>query len=121
MLGKPRVLSFFSTCLKSSIKHEHACNILYIFTLRERCNNKPILTVTSDGSIESGSVSSVIGAVKFGQDIHVAINNWPMGYSVNIDNIEYNDIEDRFTAMDIWQITSTVEPWGVIHFTVSII
>ena len=107
---------FSSTYL---IKHEHAFKILYIFTLRERCNNKPILTVTSDGSIEAGSVSSVIGAVKLGQDIQATIG---FGYAVSVDNIEYNDLEDEFTAMDVWRITKTPTLAARIYvFTVSII
>ena len=34
MLGKPRILSFFPTCLINSIKHEHSCKILYELTIK---------------------------------------------------------------------------------------
>ena len=34
MLGKPFILSLFSTCLMNSMKQEHSCKILYLqFTL----------------------------------------------------------------------------------------
>ena len=32
MLGKPGILSLFPTRLINSIKHEHSCKILYIFS-----------------------------------------------------------------------------------------
>ena len=77
------------------------------------------MTVTSDGSIEAGSVSSVIGAVKLGQDIQATIG---FGYAVSVDNIEYNDLEDEFTAMDVWRITKTPTLAARIYvFSVSII
>ena len=70
---------------------------------------------SEDDYENSGSVLSVIDAMKLGQDIHVTINGTQ--YSVSVDNIEYNEVEDEVVAMDIWQITNV---YAGNHFRFSV-
>ena len=72
--------------------------------LRERCYSKPLLSDSEYDDENSGSVLSVIDAMKSGQDIYVTINDEI--HSLSVDNIECNEMEDEVAAMDIWQITS---------------
>ena len=65
----------------------------------------------------SGSVLSVIDAMKLGQDIHVTING--AFDSLFVGNIEYNEIEDEVVAMDVWQIF-TAYAGNHYRFSVSI-
>ena len=87
------------------------------FNLRERCHSKPLLSVSEDDYGNSGSVLSVIDAMKLGHGIHVTINGFIQYLSS--DNIEYSELEDEVVAMDIWQIVTGYATTHV-RFTVSI-
>ena len=47
MLSKPRILSFFLTRLKKSIKHEQSWQILYITKIVKITMSAPLLTLRS--------------------------------------------------------------------------
>ena len=65
MLGKPRILSLFPTRLINSIKHEHSCKILYVFSAVQ--NERDRISVRRTSYEEFGhngalSVSTLLNA-----------------------------------------------------------
>ena len=86
---------------------------------RHRCNNEPILSLSSDGSVTWGSIDSLITAVKDGNDIRILEGNKQIALA---DNVQYNFNENKVVAMFISTIrTEEKTAFGnkVVAFTVS--
>lgn len=70
--------------------------------VRQKCNSSPILSVTSEGSVVSGSVAAVVSAVKNAEDIRITSGG---NYAFPADNLEYDSTETTVGAMGIWHVS----------------
>ena len=84
---------------------------IFPFVFRQSCNQLPILSVSSDGNVLSGSIAAVVSATKNAEDIRIISNG---GYSFPADNIEYDTSESSVGAMGIWHVSrKTVTKGGI--------
>lgn len=71
----------------------------------------PILSVSSNGNVLSGSIAAVVSATKNAADIRIISNG---GYSFPADNLEYDTSETSVGAMGIWHVSQkTVTKRGI--------
>ena len=86
---------------------ENQCYFLSI--VRHRFSQSPILDIDYDGKVTSGSVTSLIRAVKNGEDIRIAAGG---SYSFPVDNLEYDVAESVVGAMSIWSVSMIAKVVG---------
>ena len=68
-----------------------------------------MLGIDNNGKVTSGSVTSLIEAVKNGEDIRIAAGG---SYSFPVDNVEYDTAESMVGAMSIWSVSMTTKVVG---------
>ena len=77
--------------------------------IRHRCQQSAILDIDDNGKITSGSVTSLIGAVKNGEHIRIVSDG---SYSFPVDNLEYDTAESMVGAMAIWSVSMKTKTVG---------